>query len=281
MSNNSERSTSVSFSWILLFALVVAAITSCSSSVSLSPRALAFRGLWLLSRLEFFLSCYRLSQDCLQFLYPIARFFLCFRLCRFSGVAKSFLRDAWWPQNLQDNAWLNPNYPRDARPDITTWWVIFYFISVWRVIYKTYQTDFRDKWTLFDLEGYQSFKVNRVLIKINKPWQLWHYFLVLFRPLLTFSWPLMSLIFVVQTIVTPWALVNVVNIFSRTMTFSVIFVDRLVVKSSEKFSLALTRRLGWTRLGHMITICMPLMSQIGSAFLQHTAMQDLVSVLRV
>ena len=33
----------------------------------------------------------------------------------------------------------------------------------------------------------------------------------------------------VQTIVTPWVLVNIVDICSRTMTFSVIFVDRLVV----------------------------------------------------
>ena len=50
---------------ILLFAQVVAAKTSCSSCVSLSPRALALRGLWLSSRLEFFLLCYRLSQDSL------------------------------------------------------------------------------------------------------------------------------------------------------------------------------------------------------------------------
>ena len=32
---------------------------------------------------------------------------------------------------------LNPNYPRDAGPDIKTWCVIFYFTSAWRVIYKT------------------------------------------------------------------------------------------------------------------------------------------------
>ena len=50
---------------ILLFALVVAAKTSCSSRVSQSPRTLSLRGLWFLSRLEFFLLCYRLSQDSL------------------------------------------------------------------------------------------------------------------------------------------------------------------------------------------------------------------------
>ena len=71
------------------------------------------------------------------------------------------------------------------------------FTSAWRVIYKTYQVDFQDKWTLFGPEGYQSFKVNRVLTRINKPWQSWHRFLVfsvLCWPMLD---PRMSLIFVV------------------------------------------------------------------------------------
>ena len=39
---------------------------------------------------------------------------------------------------------LNPNNARDAELDITTWCVIFYFTSAWRVIYMTYQLDFRD-----------------------------------------------------------------------------------------------------------------------------------------
>ena len=39
--------------------------------------------------------------------------------------------------------------------------------------------EFRDKWTPFNLEGYQSSKVNRVITKINKTWHPCHCFLVL------------------------------------------------------------------------------------------------------
>ena len=39
---------------------------------------------------------------------------------------KGFLRDAWWPQNLHGDAWLNPNYRRDAGPDMTMRCVICY-----------------------------------------------------------------------------------------------------------------------------------------------------------
>ena len=51
--------------------------------------------------------------------------------------------------------------------------------------------------------------------------------------------------------------------------------------SSEKFSLLWPPN--WSGLGWVTwsLICMPLKSQIGSAFLQHTAVQDLVSVLHV
>ena len=54
---------------------------------------------------------------------------------------QGFLHDAWWPQNLQGDAWMNPNYPRNAGPDMTTWCAIFCITSAWRVIYNTYQLD--------------------------------------------------------------------------------------------------------------------------------------------
>ena len=109
---------------------------------------------------------------------------------------KGFLRDAWWPQNLHGDAWLNPNYRRDARPDMTMRCVICYCTRYpWQV-----NALWPRRVPLFDLDRYQLFRVNRVLgvlTKINKPWQPWHCFLFFFRPLLTFAWPLVSLIFVV------------------------------------------------------------------------------------
>ena len=59
---------------------------------------------------------------------------------------KKVLRDAWGPQYLQRDAWLNPNYPGDAGPDFKTG-------CYKRVIYQTYFLNFRDKRTLFDLWG--------------------------------------------------------------------------------------------------------------------------------
>ena len=63
---------------------------------------------------------------------------------------------------------IEPNYPRDAGPDIK---------RVMRDL-QDFLLEFRDNWTSFDLEGYQSSKVNRVLTKINKTWQPCHCFLV-------------------------------------------------------------------------------------------------------
>ena len=106
------------------------------------------------------------------------------------------LRDAWWPQNLHGDAWLNPNYRRDAGPDMTMRCVICYCTRYpWQV-----NALWPRRVPLFDLDRYQLFGVNRVLgvlTKINKPWQPWHCFLFFFHPLLTFAWPLVSLIFVV------------------------------------------------------------------------------------
>ena len=104
---------------------------------------------------------------------------------------------------------------RVMAPKFAVWRVIKPKLSAWRgtahsklmrdlLLYKCVMRDiydflleFRDKETPFDLEGDQSLKVNRVLTKINKPWQPCHYFSGIFRPLLTYAWPLMSLIFVV------------------------------------------------------------------------------------
>ena len=94
-------------------------------------------------------------------------------------------------------------------PKFAVWRVIKPKLSAWRgtahnklmrdlLLYKCVMRDlydflleFRDKGTPFDLEGYQSLKVNRVLTKINKPWQPCHYFLV-FSVL---CWPMLGLWF--------------------------------------------------------------------------------------
>ena len=63
------------------------------ASRSCSSRSIAFIASWqdtmkaIAKFREFFLSCYRLSQGCLRCLYPIARFLLRSRLCRFPFLA--------------------------------------------------------------------------------------------------------------------------------------------------------------------------------------------------
>ena len=85
---------------------------------------------------------------------------------------------------------------RVTAPKFAVWHAIEPKLSAWRgtghhnvmrdlLLYKRLMRDlheflleFCDKWAPFDLEGYQSLKVNRVLTKINKPWQPCHCFLV-------------------------------------------------------------------------------------------------------
>ena len=74
---------------------------------------------------------------------------------------------------------IEPNYPRDAGPDIK---------RVMRDL-QDFLLEFRDKWTPSDLEGYQSSKVNGVLTKIHKTWPPCYCFLA-FSVL---CWPMLDL----------------------------------------------------------------------------------------
>ena len=117
---------------------------------------------------------------------------------------------------------------RVMAPKFAVWRVIEPKLSAWRGIghhnvmrdllfckcvmrdLQDFLLEFRDRWTPFDLEGYQSSTVNRVLTKIHKTWHPCYCFLV-FSVL---CWPMLDLwclwfSWQFQIIVTQWALVNI------------------------------------------------------------------------